>query len=152
MDPDRLRTLFDQVRTGAVDIDEAMTRVRHMPFEDLGFAKIDHHRGLRHGMPEVILAKGKTTEQVVVIAEHLLEHSQNVLITRADPEVGNTVSQKLSGVEYLPLSRTIRFWRDRTIRGKGKIAVVCAGTSDMPVAEEACVTAEIMGNEVDSIP
>jgi NCAIR mutase (PurE)-related protein len=151
MDPDRLRALFDQVRTGAVDIDEAMTRVRHMPFEDLGFAKIDHHRGLRHGMPEVILAKGKTTEQVVAIAEHLLEHSQNVLITRADPEVGNTVSQKLSGAEYLPLSRTVRFWRDRTIRGKGKIAVVCAGTSDMPVAEEACVTAEIMGNEVDAI-
>src|SRR5437867_1003878 len=151
MDPDQLRVLFEQVRSGEVDIDGAMTRMRHMPFEDLGFAKIDHHRGLRHGMPEVILAKGKTTEQVVAIAERLLEHSQNVLITRAEAEVGRTVAERLPGGEYLPLSQTIRFWRDQTIRGKGRIAVVCAGTSDMPVAEEARVTAEIMGNEVDSI-
>src|SRR2546426_2772787 len=151
MDQDQLRSLFEQVRSGEVDIDGAMTRMRHMPFEDLGFAKIDHHRGLRHGMPEVIFAKGKTTEQVVAIAERLLEHSRNVLITRADAEVGGIVKDRLPAAEYLPLSGTIRFWRDQTIRGKGKIAVVSAGTSDMPVAEEARVTAEIMGNEVESI-
>ena len=151
MDSDQLRSLFEQVRSGEVDIDGAMTRMRHMPFEDLGFAKIDHHRGLRHGMPEVIFAKGKTTEQVVAIAERLLEHSRNVLITRADAEVGGIVKERLPAAEYLPLSGTIRFWRDQTIRGKGKIAVVSAGTSDMPVAEEARVTAEIMGNEVESI-
>jgi NCAIR mutase (PurE)-related protein len=125
--------------------------MRHMPFEDLGFAKVDHHRALRHGMPEVILAKGKTPEQVATIAEHLLVDSQNVLITRASRECADVVTSQLAGSEYMPLSGAIRFWRDRTVRGKGRIAVVCAGTSDIPVAEEAQVTAELMGNEVDTI-
>ncbi len=128
-----------------------MARLRHLPFEDLGFAKIDHHRALRHGIPEVIFAKGKTPEQVVAIAERLLEHAQNVLITRADRECAALVTSRLPGADYLPLSGVIRFWRDRTIRGAGKIAVVCAGTSDMPVAEEAQVTAELMGNQVETI-
>ena len=151
MDQDHLRALLDQVRTGVVDIDAAMGRLRHMPFEDLGFAKVDHHRALRHGMPEVILAKGKTPEQVSAIAERLLAYAQNVLITRADRECAAHVTAQLPQAEYLPLSGVIRFWRDRTVRGKGRIAVVCAGTSDIPVAEEAQVTAEIMGNEVDTI-
>ena len=84
MDQDQLRSLFEQVRDGAVDIDAAIARMRHMPFEDLGFAKVDHHRALRHGIPEVIFAKGKTPDQVVAIAASLLENSRNVLITRAD--------------------------------------------------------------------
>ena len=143
--------MFEQVRSGAVDIDAAMIRMRHMPFEDLGFAKVDHHRALRHGIPEVVFAKGKTSEQVVAIAERLLENARNVLITRADRECGAIVTEKLGGGEYFPLSGVIRFWRDRTVRGKGRIAVVCAGTSDMPVAEEAHITAEVMGNQVDAI-
>jgi len=151
MDRDQLRSLFEQVRSGGVDIDGALERVRHLPFEDLGFAKVDHHRELRHGMPEVIFAKGKTPEQVTVIAQHLLEHSNNVLITRADRECAEMVVSQCPGAEYLRLSGAIRFWRDRTVHGKGPIAVVCAGTSDMPVAEEAQVTAELMGNEVDTI-
>lgn len=151
MNRDELRSLFEQVREGAVDVDAALARMRHMPFEDLGFAKIDHHRELRHGMPEVILAKGKTAEQVVSIARRLLDHSQNVLITRADSATADAVSQSLIGGEHFPLSGAIRFWRDKTVRGKGKIAVVCAGTSDIPVAEEAQVTAEVMGNQVESI-
>jgi NCAIR mutase (PurE)-related protein len=150
MDQDHLRSLFEQVRDGAVDIDAAMVRMRHMPFEDLGFAKVDHHRALRHGMPEVILAKGKTPSQVTAIAESLLRHAQNVLITRADRECAQAVAE-LPGAEYFALSGVIRFWRDKTIRGKGKIAVICAGTSDIPVAEEAQLTAEVMGNEVDAI-
>jgi hypothetical protein len=151
MDQDQLRGLFEQVRTGAVDIEAAMGRMRHMPFEDLGFAKVDHHRALRHGMPEVIFAKGKTPEQVVAIAGSLLANARNVLITRADRECAALVAARLPDAEYLPLSGAIRFWRDRTMHGKGRIAVVCAGTSDIPVAEEAQVTAEIMGNEVDTI-
>jgi len=151
MDRDQLRSLFEQVRSGGMDIDGALERVRHLPFEDLGFAKVDHHRELRHGMPEVIFAKGKTPEQVTVIAQHLLEHSNNVLITRADRECAEMVVSQCPGAEYLRLSGAIRFWRDRTVHGKGPIAVVCAGTSDMPVAEEAQVTAELMGNEVDTI-
>lgn len=150
MDQDQLRALFEQVREGAIDIDAAMVRMRHMPFEDLGFAKVDHHRALRHGMPEVILAKGKTPSQVAAIAEALLRNAQNVLVTRADQECADLVG-KLPNAEYFPLSRVIRFWRDRTVRGKGKIAVVCAGTSDIPVAEEAQLTAEVMGNEVDTL-
>jgi NCAIR mutase (PurE)-related protein len=151
MDRDQLRELFQQVRSGAIDVDHAVDRMRHMPFEDLGFAKVDHHRELRHGMPEVILAKGKTPEQVTAIASTLLQHSQNVLITRADRACAEVVTQQLPDAEYLPLSGAIRFWRDRKIHGKGPMAVVCAGTSDMPVAEEAQVTAEIMGNQVDTI-
>ena len=151
MDQDQLRTLFEQVRTGAVDIDAAMVRMRHMPFEDLGFAKVDHHRALRHGMPEVIFAQGKTPEQVVAIAERLLANAHNVLITRAGRECAALVTAQLPDAEYLPLSGVIRFWRDRTVHGKGRIAVVCAGTSDIPVAEEAQVTAEVMGNDVDTI-
>jgi NCAIR mutase (PurE)-related protein len=151
MDQDQLRLLFEQVSRGELDIDGAVARMRHLPFEDLGFAKIDHHRTLRHGMPEVIFAKGKTPEQVVLIAERLLEHAPNVLITRADRECAALVTARLPGADYLPLSGAIRFWRDRKIRGTGKISVVCAGTSDMPVAEEAQVTAELMGNQVEAI-
>jgi NCAIR mutase (PurE)-related protein len=151
MDQEQLRSLFEQVRDGAMDIDAAMLRMRHMPFEDLGFAKIDHHRALRHGIPEVILAKGKTPDQVVAIAGKLLENAHNVLITRADAECAAAVTAALAGAEYAPLCGAIRFWRDRTVHGKGKIAIVCAGTSDMPVAEEAKITAETMGNAVETI-
>ena len=84
MNEEQLRQLLEQVRDGAVDVDAALARLRHLPFEDLGFAKVDHHRALRHGMPEVIFAKGKTPEQVAAIAERLLENAHNVLITRAD--------------------------------------------------------------------
>jgi pyridinium-3,5-biscarboxylic acid mononucleotide synthase len=151
MDQDQLRSLLEGVRQGSTDVDAAMVRMRHLPFEDLGFAKVDHHRALRHGMPEVIFAKGKTPEQVVAISERILENSRNLLITRVDKDCAAAVMASLPEAEIFPLSGVIRFWRDRTVRGKGKIAVVCAGTSDMPVAEEARLTAEVMGNEVESI-
>jgi NCAIR mutase (PurE)-related protein len=151
MDQEQLRKLLEQVRDGATDVDAALERLRHMPFEDLGFAKVDHHRALRHGMPEVIFAKGKTPEQVAQIAARLLERAPNVLITRADSKTAEQVLALTPDAEHFPLSGAIRVWRDRTIRGKGKIAVVCAGTSDIPVAEEAQVTAEVMGNEVETI-
>jgi NCAIR mutase (PurE)-related protein len=151
MDQDQLRALLEQVRAGGMDIEAALTRLRHMPFEDLGFAKVDHHRALRHGIPEVVFAAGKTSEQVVAITACLLENASNVLITRADPECAQRVTSSLPGGEYFPLSRAVRFWGDHTVHGAGKIVVACAGTSDMPVAEEARVTAELMGNEVDVI-
>ena len=147
----QLRALLEEVRSGATDVDAALHRVRHMPFEDLGFAKIDHHRALRHGIPEVIFGLGKTVEHVVAIAGKLAARADNVLITRANPTMAERVLQELPGGEYFPVSGAIRFWRDHTIRGKGKIAVVCAGTSDIPIAEEAQVTAEVMGNEVDCV-
>ncbi len=148
---DQLRSLLEDVKSGATDVDAALERVRHLPFEDLGFAKVDHHRALRHGMPEVIFGLGKTSDHVVAIARKLLERADNVLITRTNPAMAERVVSELPDAEYFPLSGAIRFWRSRNTHGKGKIAVVCAGTSDIPVAEEAQVTAEVMGNEVDSI-
>jgi len=151
MDPDQLRSLLESVRSGSLDIDRALDRLRHLPFEDLGYAKLDHHRSLRHGLTEVVFGKGKTPEQVVEIAGRLLEKSQNLLITRTDSAAADKLKAQYAEAEYFPLSGAARVWRDRTIRGKGTLAVVCAGTSDIPVAEEAKVTAEIMGNEVEMI-
>jgi len=134
-----------------MDVESALERVRHLPFEDMGFAKVDHHRALRHGIPEVVFGLGKTPGHVIAIAGRLLERGGNVLITRTTPAMAEQVMDELPDGEYFPMSGAIRFWRQKTVTGKGTIAVVCAGTSDIPVAEEAQVTAEIMGNEVDSI-
>lgn len=151
MDQTQLRSLLDQVREGAVDVDAALERLRHLPFEDLGFAKVDHHRAIRQGMPEVVFGKGKTAGQIEQIALHLLQRSSNVLITRATEEAAALIRAVHPETEYFPLSSAIRVWRDRTILGKGTIAVVCAGTSDIFVAEEAQIAAEVMGNTVDVI-
>jgi NCAIR mutase (PurE)-related protein len=151
MDPSQLKSLLELVRDGAVGIDDAMDRLRHMPFEDLGFAKVDHHRALRHGMPEVIFGKGKAPEHVEKIAQKLLERSANLLATHTEPEAAARVQAHFTEAEYFPLSRVLRVWRDRTVHGKGTVAVVCAGTSDIPVAEEAQLTAEVMGNHVEVI-
>src|SRR5882762_7281412 len=118
MNETQLRALMEQVREGSVDVDAALARLRHMPFEDLGFAKVDHHRALRQGMPEVIFAMGKTAEQVVAIAGSLLENAPNVLITRSDPATAECVTARIPEAEYFPASRAIRVWRDRTLRGK----------------------------------
>ncbi len=151
MTQDRIRALLESVRDGSVEVDAALQRMRHLPFEDLGFAKVDHHRALRHGMPEVIFAMGKTPQQVVEIASSLLNNAPNVLITRADTATADCVRARIPEAEYFPLSGALRVWRDRTMHGKGKVAVVSAGTSDMPVAEEAQITAEIMGNPVEAV-
>jgi NCAIR mutase (PurE)-related protein len=151
MDQDTLRNLLESVHSGALTIDAALERMRHLPFEDLGYAKLDHHRALRHGLTEVIFGKGKTPEQVQAIAERLLEKSPNLLITRADESIAAKLKLRFLEAEYFPLSGALRVWRDRTMHGKGTLAVVCAGTSDIPVAEEAQVTAEVMGNQVDAI-
>jgi hypothetical protein len=151
MDQEQLRTLLEEVRAGATPVDSALERMRHLPFEDLGYAKLDHHRALRHGITEVIFGKGKTPDQVAGIAERLLQQSRNLLVTRATRESAEAVKAICPEAEYFPLSTAVRVWRDRTIHGKGKMAIVCAGTSDIPVAEEAQVTAEVMGNEIDVI-
>jgi NCAIR mutase (PurE)-related protein len=151
MDQEQLRALLEQVRAGSLEVGAALERLRHLPFEDLGFAKVDHHRALRHGIPEVVFAQGKTAPQVSAIAAALLRQAPNVLITRASEEIAERIRKEHSEAEWFPTSRALRIWRDRTVRGKGQIAVVCAGTSDLPVAEEAQVTAEVMGNRVCAI-
>jgi pyridinium-3,5-biscarboxylic acid mononucleotide synthase len=151
MQQQQLQQLLERVRSGETTVGAALDSLRHLPFEDLGYARVDHHRALRHGMPEVILGQGKQPAQVAGIAEALLAKSQNLLLTRATPEMADRVSALAPQAEYFPASRVVRVWRDRTILGKGKIVAVCAGTSDLPVLEEAQLTAEIMGNQVDAI-
>ncbi len=151
MNEEQLRNLLEEVRSGSRGIGAAVEELRRLPFEDLGFAKVDHHRALRHGMPEVILGRGKTVNEVRAISEKLLERSPNLLVTRADKAMFDAVRALDDKAEFFPRSLVVRVWGGREIRGKAKIAVVCAGTSDIPVAEEARVTAEVMGNEVDTI-
>lgn len=151
MNSESLRKLFEQVRGGKLAPDDAVARLRHMPFEDLGFAKVDHHRALRAGMPEVILGDRKSPTQVAAIFAKLAKHGANVLATRADEKQFAAVKKKVRGVEYRPLARAIVLERDPRKYGKGIITVVSAGTSDISVAEEAVVTAEVMGNEVQHL-
>jgi pyridinium-3,5-biscarboxylic acid mononucleotide synthase len=157
MNSEALRKLFEQVKKKSLSPDEAVEKLRHFPFEDLGFAKLDHHRALRQGMPEVIFAQGKTPGQVAGIFTHLAEHNGNVLATRASEEQYDAVHAAFADgdgghpPEYRPLARAIVLQRDRKLHGKGVVVVVSAGTSDIPVAEEAVVTAELMGNNVQHI-
>ena len=151
MDAAALKKLFEQVKRGKVSPDEAVERLRHLPFEDLGFANVDHHRALRTGMPEIIFGPGKTPLQLAGIFARLAEHGRNVLATRVSPEQVRAVRRKFRKAESHELARAITLTRDETIYGKGKIVVVSAGTSDVPVAEEAVVTAQIMGNDVQDV-
>ena len=149
MNAESIRKLFQQVRSGNITPDAAVDRLRHLPFEDLGFAKVDHHRALRSGMPEVILGEGKAPAQVAGIFARLAKHGGNILATRANEKQFVAVKKKFRAAEYRDLARAIVLQRDPTKYGKGVIAVASAGTSDIPVAEEAVVTAEVMGNEVE---
>jgi NCAIR mutase (PurE)-related protein len=151
LNADSIRKLFEQVRRGRLSPDEAVERLRHMPFEDLGFAKVDHHRALRNGMPEVIFGQGKTPAQIASIFSRLARHGGNILATRASKEQFAAIRKKNSKAEYRALAQAIVLQRDRNKYGKGIIAVVSAGTSDIPVAEEAVVTAEMMGNDVEQL-
>lgn len=148
MDPTSLRKLLQQVRSGAVSPDEAVSRLRHMPFEDLGFAKIDHHRRVRSGMPEVIFSQGKSPGQVAQIFKRMAAQGGNVLATRATKEHFRAVKKMVRKAEYREPARAIVLKQDTASYGRGAVVVISAGTSDIPVAEEALVTAEIMGNEV----
>ncbi len=151
MNADSVRKLFHQVRRGTLSPDQAVDRLRHLPFEDLEFAKVDHHRALRCGMPEVILGQGKAPAQMAHIFSRLAQHGGNILATRASEEQLAAVQKKVPQVEYRALARAIVLERDKKKYGKGIIAVVSAGTSDIPVAEEAVVTSELMGNDVEHL-
>jgi NCAIR mutase (PurE)-related protein len=146
-----LRRLFEQLRKGKVSPDDAVNRLRHMPFEDLGFAKIDHHRTVRAGMPEVIFGEGKTPRQVADIFARLAKYGGNVLATRASEKQYAAVRKEVPKAEYHELARAIAVRQDTKKYGKGTVVVVSAGTGDIPVAEEAVVTAEIMGNDVEHL-
>ena len=151
LNSESIRKLFEQVRRGKISPDEAVQQLQHLPFEDLGFAKVDHHRMLRVGMPEVIFGQGKTPSQLAQIFSRLAKHEGNILATRASRKQFMAVKKKVRRAEYRELAGAIVLQRDERKYGKGIIAVVSAGTSDIPVAEEAVVTAEVMGNDVEHL-
>jgi len=151
LNAEAIRKIFEEVRKGKLLPDEAVQRLRHLPFEDLGFAKVDHHRALRAGMPEVIFGEGKTPTQVAQIFSRLAKHGGNILATRTTRQQFAAVKKKAPKAEYRELARAVVLWRERKKYGKGTIAVVSAGTSDIPVAEEAVATAELMGNDVERL-
>ena len=151
MKSEAIKTLFEQVRKGKLSPDEAMQQLKHLPFEDLGFANLDHHRSLRVGMAEVIFGPGKTPSHMATIFQRLAKHGNNVLATRATPEQFKAVKARMRKAEYHELGRAITLSQDTMMYGKGKILVVSAGTSDIPVAEEAVITAQVMGNEVQHV-
>jgi hypothetical protein len=145
-----LRRLLEEVRLGACSVEDALTHLRDLPFEDLGFAKVDHHRPLRHGFPEVVYCPGKATEHVVEIARAIVMRGHNLLATRATREVYDAVHALLPETRYNERARTIVQVVTPPEQRTG-ILVVSAGTSDIPVAEEACETATIMGNRVERL-
>jgi len=151
MDPAAIELLLNEVQEGKTDVAAALEKLRHLPFEDLGFAKLDHHRALRTGMPEVIFASGKTSLQVAAIFERMAKAGGNVLATRASREAFEAVKTIEPRAVYHEMARAITLKQAEAVAGKGTIAVVCAGTSDLPVAEEAAITAHLMGNTVDLI-
>jgi pyridinium-3,5-biscarboxylic acid mononucleotide synthase len=151
MDQAALRTLLEEVRDSHVSPEQAIHRLRHLPFEDLGFAKIDHHRPLRVGMPEVIYSAGKTPEQVAEIFARMAKLDNNVLATRANRDKFQAVRARVPEAEFHPTSGCIVLRRNHERRSRGVVAVICAGTSDLPVAEEAAITAEVMGNTVEQL-
>lgn len=146
-----LKSLLDSVREGRTTPDEALAQLRSLPFEDLGFAKVDHHRKLRVGIPEIIFGPGKDPEHIGSIFAKLAERGNNVLATRVSAAQFAAIKSRTPKVEYHKASQATVLRQKDEILGKGTIVVVSAGTSDIPVAEEAVVTAELMGNKVEKI-
>ncbi|MCG8450252.1 MAG: 1-(5-phosphoribosyl)-5-amino-4-imidazole-carboxylate carboxylase, partial [Pirellulales bacterium] len=150
MDEQRLRDLLDRVADGTMSIEAAVADLRLLPYEDIGFAKIDHHRALRDSLPEVVLAEGKTPEQTAEIASRLAERSGRLLITRAGDDHAQAVLATLPDASYHETARAITLEREPVRKDPG-VSILCAGTADLPVAEEAAVAAELMGSEVERI-
>ncbi|HLK03059.1 MAG TPA: nickel pincer cofactor biosynthesis protein LarB [Candidatus Acidoferrum sp.] len=154
MNANELLKLLEDVKAKKLSPEQALRRVKHLPFEDLDFAKVDHHRALRQGFAEVVFAKGKTPVQVAEIVKAMLQKNgsrHNVLVTRADANTFAAVKRVAKSAKFYSLSGVITVERNKETTGKGTIVVVSAGTSDIPVAEEALLTAQIMGNRVEHL-
>jgi len=151
----QLRALLDDVRSGTLTPESAhqqlLQYLRHSPFENLDFARIDHHRSVRQGFPEVVYGAGKTPEQIATIAERIVAAGHNLLVTRTGQEAFEAVRQRLPAASFHEQARTITLRTAPLPDGRGTILVIAAGTADMPVAEEAVVSAEIMGNRVERL-
>lgn len=151
MDSEYLKKLLEKVKDGNITVNEALLELKKLPFEDLGFVKVDHHRNIRNGYPEVIYCEGKTAEQIKKIVEKLMESNNNIMATRVDAKVYEAIKEITSDVVYHEAARIVVV-KKREIPVSDKIvAVLTAGTSDIPVAEEAAVTCETMGNRVERV-
>lgn len=150
MNSQALQELLEQVQAGTVSVKEGLSRLKVLPFEDLSFAKVDHHRDLRCGFPEVIYCQGKTVDQITKIFDINASAGANVLATRAEPEAYDAVRQNQPAAEYNELARCVTLRQNEGQQSTGKIALVAAGTADLPVAEEARVTAEIMDQSLNT--
>jgi NCAIR mutase (PurE)-related protein len=151
MTPEIIRNILNEIKEGKISVDDAMISMRELPFEDLDFAKVDHHRELRTGSPEVIFCQGKTPDQVVQITRAMKAKGNNILATRANEEVLSTLKNEFPEGVVHKLARVFVLKQREIIPPATKVAVVTAGTADIPVAEEAAVTAEVFGNTVDRI-
>lgn len=151
MQTEEIKKILETHRAGAISIEDATERLKNLSYEDIGYARVDHARAERQGFPEVIFGQGKTRNQILGIFEKLLARSPNVLITRTNPEVYGEIRNVFTEAEWHEAANLIRVFRDKTELGMGEIAVVTAGTGDIPVAEEAALTAETMGNRVKRI-
>lgn len=151
MDSESLKKMLEDVKNGKLSIDEAMHDLKKLPFEDLGFAKVDHHRNIRNGYPEVIYCQGKTLEQIKMIVEKLIQKNNNIMATRASTEVFEGIRQITEDAVYYEDARIVVVKKRDIGKSQKMIAVVTAGTSDIPVAEEAAVTCETMGQWVERV-
>ena len=151
MEQQQIRHLLEQVASGTLAPEKALDQLRDLPFENLGFAHVDHHRALRTGFPEVIFGQGKTCEQVLSIAERIAERGSPVLATRLEASTAQALVERFDQAQYDPLARTVLVATADTPAVEGLVAVVSAGTSDLPVAREAVVTARAMGARVEEI-
>ena len=147
----QLEDILNQVHKGKLSPRDALKRIKDYPYQDLAFAKIDHHRELRRGIPEIIFGMGKTADQIIKISREILKKGDNLLITKVDSSVYKKVKAKLPKVRYNSQAKAIFCKQKKGIDGNGKIIVITAGTSDIPVAEEAAVTCEIFGNDVERV-
>lgn len=150
MNPEELERLLQDVRQGRLSVERALQRLRFLPYEDLGFASLDHHRSLRQGFPEVVLCEGKSTAQVVAIARALFKKHGPFLATRAEPTTARAICKLNRRARYYPDARLVAVHPPRS-KSLGHILVITAGTADLPVAEEASVTAEVMGSRVERL-
>ncbi len=146
-----LQDVLEKVSRGQISPGEAFERLKDYPYQDLGFAKVDHHREVRRGFPEIIYGQGKTDAQILKIAQEICKRGNSLLITRAGPGIYKKIRGKIPGCLYNPLGRTICLKKKPSAPGKGKIMIVTAGTSDIPVAEEAFVTCDMLGNVAERI-
>ena len=152
MDEKLLKNILESVQSNELSIDDAITKLRYLPFEDLGFVTIDHHRSLRQGFAECIWGKEKTAEQILTIIERMMDKEHPIIVTRVDQEKAEYIIKTIPTMHYHNVPKMLTFApQEITIVGKGVIMVISAGTSDIPVAEEAVITARMMGNRVETL-